>query len=75
MRDEDCIEIYDFNYDNLTIHYGCKEGMDGKVKIKILDNKTHFIIHQEVIDVSHGLRLWTNFGYCKSFIFDAVTSV
>jgi FkbM family methyltransferase len=75
MRDEDCIEIYDFNYDSLTIHYGCKEGKDGKVKIKILDNKTHFIIHQAVIDVSHGLKLWTNFGYCKNFIYDAVTVV
>jgi FkbM family methyltransferase len=75
MSDEDCIEIYEFNYDNLTIHYGCKEGKYGKFKIKILDNKTNFIIHQEVVDVSHGLRFWTNFGYCKSFIYDAVTIV
>jgi len=28
-----------------------------------------------VIDVSHGLKLWTNFGYCKNFIYDAVTVV
>jgi len=75
MSDEDCIEIYEFNYDNLTIHYGCKEGKYGKFKMKILDNKTNFIIHQEVMDVSHGLRFWTNFGYCKSFIYDAVTIV
>jgi FkbM family methyltransferase len=75
MSDEDCIEIYDFNCDNLTIHYGCKEGKNGKFKIKILDNKTNFIIHQEVIDVSHGVSLWTNFDYCKSFIYDAVIVV
>ena len=25
--------------------------------------------------ISHGLRYWTNFGYCKSFIYDAVTVV
>ena len=75
MSDEDCIEIYDFNYDTLTIHYGCKEGQHGKYKMKILDNKTNFIIHQEVIDGSHGVRLWTNFAYCKSFIYDAVTVV
>jgi FkbM family methyltransferase len=75
MSLEDYIEIYGFNYDNLTIHYGCKQGKHGKVKIKILDNKTNFIIHQEVIDISHGLRWWTNFGYCKSFIYDAVTVV
>lgn len=49
MSDENCIEIYEFNYDNLTIHYGCKEGKYGKFKIKILDNKTNFIIHQEVM--------------------------
>jgi FkbM family methyltransferase len=73
MIDEDCIEIYDFNYDTLTIHYGCKEGKNRKFKIKIIDNKTNFIIHQELMNVSHGLRLWTNFGYCKSFIYDAVT--
>jgi len=75
MSDEDCIEIYDFNYDTLTIQYGCKEGKHGKYKIKILDHKTNFIIHQEVRDISHGLRLWTNFAYCKSFIYDAVTVV
>ena len=75
MIDEDCIDIYDFNYDNLTIHYGCKEGKNGKFKIKIIDNKTNFIIHQELMDVSHGLRFWTNFGYCKNFIYDAVTVV
>jgi hypothetical protein len=56
MIDEDCIEIYDFNYDNLTIHYGCKEGTHGKFKIKIIDHKTNFIIHQELMTVSPGLR-------------------
>ena len=55
MVDEHLIDIYDFNYDTLTIQYGCKEGQNGKCKIKILDNRTNFIIHQEVIDVSHGL--------------------
>ena len=75
MRDEDCIAIYDFNYDTLTIQYGCKEGKDGQYKIKIIDKKTHFILHQELMHVSHGVRLWTNFGYCKSFIYDAVTVV
>jgi hypothetical protein len=25
------------------------------------------------MDVSHGLRFWTNFCYCKDFIYDAVT--
>ena len=75
MRDEDFIEIYDFCYDTLTIHYGCKEGKHGKFKIKIIDNKTNFIIHQELMDISHSLRFWTNFGYCKSFIYDAVTVV
>jgi FkbM family methyltransferase len=75
MVDKDCIDIYDFNYDNLTIHYGCKEGKSGKFKIKIIDNKTNFIIHQELMTVSPGLRLWANFGYCKSFIYDAVTVV
>src|SRR4051812_45845274 len=75
MSDEDWIEIYDFNYESLTIHYGCKEGTEGKVKMQILDNKTHFIIHQAVLDVSHGLQWWTNFGYCKNFIYDAVTVV
>ena len=73
MIDKDCIDIYNFNYDNLTIHYGCKEGKSGKFKIKIVDNKTNFIIHQELMDGSHGLRFWTNFGYCKNFIYDAVT--
>ena len=43
--------------------------------MKIIDNKTHFIIHQELMHISHGLRYWTNFGYCKSFIYDAVTVV
>jgi FkbM family methyltransferase len=75
MIDKDFIDIYDFNYDNLTIHYGCKEGKNGKFKIKIIDNKTNFIIHQELMDISHGLRFGTNFGYCKSFIYDAVTVV
>lgn len=75
MRDEECIAIYDFNYDTLTIQYGCKEGKNGQYKMKIIDNKTNFIIHQEVMHISHGLRLWTNFGYCKSFIYDAVTVV
>jgi FkbM family methyltransferase len=73
MIDEDCINIYDFNYENLTIHYGCKEGTNSKFKIKIIDRKTNFIIHQELLDGSHGLRFWTNFGYCKDFIYDAVT--
>jgi FkbM family methyltransferase len=73
MMDEDCIDIYDFNYDNLTVHYGCKGGMNGKFKIKIIDNKTNFIIHQELMDVSQDLRFWTNFSYCKDFIYDAVT--
>src|SRR5215216_5024578 len=73
MIDEDRIDIYDFNCDNLTIHYGYKEGKKGKFKIKIIDNKTNFIIHQELMDVSHGPRFWTNFGYCKNFIYDAVT--
>ena len=73
MRDTACIDIYDFNYDDLTIQYGCKVGTTGTVKIKIIDNKTNFILHQEVLDVSQGLRFWTNFGYCKSFIYDAVT--
>jgi FkbM family methyltransferase len=75
MIDEDFIDIYDFNYDNLTIHYGCKEGKDREFKIRIIDNKTNFIIHQELMNVSHGLRVWTNFGYCKSFIYDTVTVV
>ena len=44
-------------------------------KLKYIDNKTNFIIHQELMDVSHGLRFWTNFGYCKNFIYDAVTVV
>src|SRR4030095_9762608 len=73
MIGKDCIDIYDFNYDNLTIHYGCKEGKNGKFKIKIIDNKTNFIIHQELMDVSHGLRFLANFSYCKDFIYDAVT--
>ena len=73
MIDEDCIEIYDFDCENLTIHYGCKAGKKGKFKIKIIDHKTNFIIHQELMDVSHGPRFWTNFGYCKDFIYDAVT--
>jgi hypothetical protein len=68
MRDEDCIAIYDFNYDDLTIQYGRKAGTTGTLKMKIIDNKTNFIIHQELLDVSHSLRCWTNFGYCKSFI-------
>ena len=75
MRDEDFIDIYDFNSDTLTIQYGCKEGKNGKYKIKVIDNKTNFIIHQELIDMSYGHRFWTNFGYCKSFIYDAVTVV
>jgi hypothetical protein len=37
MIDKDCIEIYDFNDDNLTIHYGCKDGTNGKFKIKVID--------------------------------------
>ena len=48
MRDEECIAIYDFNYDTLTIQYGCKEGKNGQYKMKIIDNKTNFIIHQEL---------------------------
>lgn len=75
MLDEDCIDIYDFHYETLTIHYGCKEGKHGKYKMKIIDNKTNFIIHQELMNLSHGLRFWTNFSYCKSFIYDAVTVV
>jgi FkbM family methyltransferase len=43
--------------------------------MKILDNKTNIILHQEVIDVSPGLRRRTKFAYCKSFIYDAVTVV
>jgi len=42
MRDEASIEIYDFNYDTLTISYGCPAGTHGKCKMKILDNRTHF---------------------------------
>jgi FkbM family methyltransferase len=75
MVDEHLIDIYDFNYDTLTIQYGCKEDKHGKFKIKIIDNKTNFVIHQELMNVSHGLRFLTNFGYCKSFIYDAVTVV
>jgi FkbM family methyltransferase len=75
MRDEGFIDIYDFDHDNLTIQYGCKEGKNGKFKIKILDNKTNFILHQELMDVSYGHRFRTNFGYCKNFIYDAVTVV
>jgi FkbM family methyltransferase len=75
MIDEEFIDIYDFSYDTLSIHYGCKAGRDGQYKIKIIDNKTNFILHQELINISQGLRLWTNFGYCKSFIYDAVTVV
>jgi hypothetical protein len=75
MREEDMINIYDFNYDTLTIHYGCKEDKNGQCKIKVIDNKTNFILHQELLNVSHGLRFLTHFGYCKSFIYDAVTVV
>jgi len=75
MIDEDFIDIYDFDYDKLTIQYGCKEGKDGKFKMKIIDNKTNFILHQELMNISYGLRFQTNFGYCKSFIYDAVTVV
>ena len=75
MIDEAFIDIYDFNYDDLTIQYGCKEGKQGKFRIKIIDNKTNFILHQALMDVAPGLRLWTNFGYCKSFIYDAVTVI
>src|SRR5215471_12586623 len=75
MRDEASIEIYDFNYDTLTISYGCPAGTHGKCKMKILDNRTHFIIHQEVLDLSPGVSWCTNFGYCKRFIYDAVTVV
>jgi FkbM family methyltransferase len=75
MLDAACIEIYDFNYDDLTIQYGCKESTTGTLKMRVIDNKTNFIIHQELLVVSQGLRFWTNFGYCKSFIYDAVTVV
>jgi FkbM family methyltransferase len=75
MRDENFITIYDFNYDTLTIQYGCKEGNHREFKIKIIDNKTNFILHQELIKVSQGRRWWANFGYCKSVIYDAVTVV
>jgi FkbM family methyltransferase len=75
MRDDDCIEIYDFNYDTLTVHYGCKEGKHREFKVKIIDNKTNFILHQELVKVSQSLRFWTDFGYCKSFIYDTVTIV
>ena len=37
MMDEECINIYDFNYDTLTIEYGWKEGKHGQFKIKIID--------------------------------------
>jgi FkbM family methyltransferase len=43
--------------------------------MKILDNKTNFIIHQELMHLSHGHSFETTFGYCKSFIYDAVTVV
>ena len=60
---------------SLTIQYGRKAGTTGTLKMKIIDNKTNFIIHQELLDVSHSLPCCTNFGYCKSFIYDAVTVV
>jgi FkbM family methyltransferase len=75
MRDDNWIEIYDFNAETLTIQYGCKAAKHGTCKLKILDNKTNFILHQEVIDASPGVRRWTTFAYCKSFIYDAVTVV
>jgi FkbM family methyltransferase len=75
MREADLIEIYDFNYENLTIHYGCKEGRQGTCKIKIIDNKTNFILHQEVMHIAPGQSFWTSVGSYKSFIYDAVTVV
>jgi FkbM family methyltransferase len=75
MRDDDWIEIYDFNSETLTLHYGCKEGTYREFKIKVIDNKTNFIIHQELMQGAQGRRFWTNFGYCKNFIYDAVTVV
>jgi FkbM family methyltransferase len=75
MRDDACIDIYDFNYETLTIQYGCKAGKEREFTIKVIDNKTNFIIHQELMRVAQGRRFETNFGYCKSFIYDAVTVV
>jgi hypothetical protein len=75
MRDDDWIEIYDFNSETLTLHYGCKEGTHREFKIKVIDNKTNFIIHQELMQRAQGRRFWTTFGYCKNFIYDAVTVV
>ena len=72
MRDDDWIEIYDFNSETLTLHYGCKEGTYREFKIKVIDNKTNFIIHQELMQGAQGRRFWTNFGYCENFIYDAV---
>jgi hypothetical protein len=42
MRDDDWIEIYDFNSETLTLHYGCKEGTYREFKIKVIDNKLYF---------------------------------
>ena len=66
MSDDARIEIYDFNADTLTLQYGCRDGQVNACKMKIIDNKTQGIIHQERRDVAQGQRVWTNFGYCQT---------
>ena len=62
MRDDDWTEICDFNSETLTLQYGCKEGRE--FKIKVIDNKTNFIIHQELTG-SPGLEILDQFWVLK----------
>ena len=73
MSDDARIEIYDFLADTLTLQYGCRDGQVNACKLKIIDNKTQGILHQERRDVAQGQRVWTSFGYCQRWIYDAVT--
>jgi hypothetical protein len=75
MSDDGWIDIDAFDAETLTLQYGCHAGKDGQYTLKIIDHHTQGILHQEVVALAGGQRVSTQFGYCKPWIYDAVTVV
>jgi autotransporter strand-loop-strand O-heptosyltransferase len=62
------ITVAGFDKNECSINYVLNNRVDGKVKIKIIDYQSGFILHEEVLKISPHVNWYTAFNFCKNII-------
>jgi hypothetical protein len=75
IKNESLIEINKFDSNELYFEYFIKKEFKDRIKLKIIDDTTGFILHQEILSLSLNVNFWTAFKFCKGFITDSVSII